>query len=337
MSKNNTVMLKTKVDLTDKVIRKTLSYEDYIDIPPAPFQRFTEGRAEQSKVKKTLSKLRQEHLEVALAELTEDCTYNNEVYKKGSIFITNGNTRKHFWVNGLTDVIPKDVYATIYMCKNMDEVRENYNTFDSMNAVERKQEKLYGIMARIHHFAPTCEKLVKGQFLSGLNMACFYYDRNNYNQPSVSEDLLSGEVALYIEELKALDKVIKTPKNWDQALVAAALMAFKLHGTANPKLWQCLDLIDRRAINTTQALKDGPTHIGLEWSPVTNSNQRWKTKTTIWDNEGGLKQCTSFALYWIEQYMEDKMLQQVGYNWDKVAETYFNKINTPLTKVINVA
>lgn len=325
MSKENQIKLKPKVDLVNKIERKTMPYEEFVQIPPVPFQRFTEGRAEQSKVKKALSVLRAEHLEVSLSELTEDNHYNNEFYPAGSIFISNGNTRKHFWLNGLSNQIPKDVYVSIYKFKTMDEMRENYNTFDSMNAVERKAEKLYGILARIHQFVPKCEKLVKGQFLSGLNLACFYYDRDEYNQPTVTEDSLPGEVALYIEELKALDSIIKTPKNWDQALICASLMALKNHGTKNVELLKCLDAIDRRAINTTQLLRDGATHICLEWSRGL-INQRWKTKGTGWDTEGGLKQCTAFALYWMEQYIEGKMLQQVGYNWEKLPETYFDKL-----------
>jgi hypothetical protein len=215
----------------------------------------------------------------------------------------------------------------------MEGMRDSYNTFDSMSAVERNQEKIYGILCRVHNFVPQSEKLVKGQFISGLNLACFYYDRNLFNQSSVSPEILPSEVAVYIEEIKALDKAIKHPKNWDQALICAALMAFKIHGTNNKKLLQCLEGIDNRYMVTTTSARNGITHIAYEWT----TGSRWKTKTTVWDKEGGIKQCASFALYWIEQYMVDKMLVQLGYNWDKTCDNYFiqyrattNQLSNPL-------
>lgn len=329
MTPKKEVKLIQKVDLLTAASRKTLSVEEFYLIPPVPFQRFTEGRAETAKVKKALGKLRPEHVNIELAELVKDCMYNNEMYKAGSTFIINGNTRKHFWQNGLSDRIPKDVHATVYKFETLDAMRDSYDTFDSMSAVERNQEKLYGILVRVHHFSPQCEKLVKGQFISGLNLACFYYDRTSFNQPSVTPEILPSEVALYIEEIKALDTVIKQAGSWDQALITAALMALKVHGTTNPTLLSCFDMIDRRAMNTTQALKDGATHISCEWAMP----QKWKNKSTVWDKEGGLKQCTAFALYWINCYMEDKKLKQPGYNWEQTADTYFDAYHASMSNL----
>lgn len=322
-----------KVDLSTLMTKKIITLEDYIVIPPVPFQRFTEGRADQPKVKKALSKLRPEHLNVELAELTKDDTYHGQTYKAGSVFIINGNTRKHFWMNSLTDRLPKDVHATIFKFDSMESMRDSYNTFDSMSAVERNQEKIYGILCRVHGFMPKSEKLIKGQFISGLNLACHYYDSETFNQPSVSPEMLPSQVALYIDEIKALDGVIKSAKNWDQALICSALMSLKIHGTKNERLLTCLNAIDRRAMNTMESLRDGATHICLEWQP---SGNRWKTKTTTWDKEGGIKQCTAFALYWIERYMEDKKLTQLGYNWEQTGETYFDKYHATNNQLSNV-
>jgi hypothetical protein len=320
------------VDLSTYMVKNTMPLTDYFNIPPVPFQRFTEGRADQPKVKKALSKLRPEHLNVELAELTKDDTYHGQLYKAGSVFIINGNTRKHFWMNTLSDKIPKEVYTTTYKFETMEEMRDSYNTFDSMSAVERNQEKIYGILCRVHNFVPQSEKLVKGQFISGLNLACFYYDRNLFNQSSVSPEILPSEVAVYIEEIKALDKAIKHPKNWDQALICAALMAFKIHGTNNAKLLQCLEGIDNRYMVTTASARNGITHIAYEWT----TGSRWKTKTTVWDKDGGIKHCAAFALYWIEQYMEDKMLVQVGYNWDKTCDNYFTQYHATSNQLSNL-
>lgn len=324
-----------KINLMSTVERKTMDLDSYLKIEPVPFQRFTEGRAATPKVKKALSKLRPEHLNVELVELTSDSYYHGKTYPAGSIFIINGNTRKHFWSNNLSDKVPEFVHATVYKFSTMEQIRDSYNTFDSPSAVERNQEKLYGILVRIHGFEPSCEKLIKGQVISALNLACHYYDSVIYNQPSVTPDAMDGQAALFIEELKVFDTIAKHPKHWDQALTCVALMALKVYGTTNQRLLDCLSLIDRRAMNTTVAERDGATHIVYEW----DKNDKFKNKTTTWDKEGGLKQTTSFALYWINRYMENKNQIQLGYNWAETGSTFFATYHKkmPVSNLLTIA
>jgi hypothetical protein len=321
----------------DTIEKKTMDIDDFLKLPPVPMQRFTEGRAKTAKVKKMLSgPVLPVHLDVALVELVQDCVYYGETYKKGYIAVVNGNTRAYYWKNGLSKTIPKIVHTTSYKVMNMDEVRQIYNTFDSPDSTEIKKEKLYGILSGMFDFQPKCSKLIKGEFLSALNISCHFLNSKSYNQPSATVDQLPFQVKEYIEEIKAFDGICKTPKNWDQALVSSALMALKLYGKDNKKLLDCFDRIDRRAMDTTVLERDGATHISSEWQ----TNNKFPNKGTNWDKSGGLKETVSFSLYWISKFMEDKKLSQLGYNWHDTAEKWFeeyNKMNNSLNQILQIA
>lgn len=328
-----------EVDFVDVIRKEILSVDDFIKLPPVPLQRYTEGRAKTSKVKKMLSgEVRPEHLDVAVVELTRDCEYFNEKYPKGWRGIVNGNTRKYFWERGLSKSRPKNVFATVYLLDSMDAVRECYNTFDSPDATEANKEKLYGILCRMYKYDPVCSKIIKGEFLTALNLACHYLDPVFYNQSTTKTDYLPGQVGHYFDEIIKFDQVCVNPKAWDQALLCSAFMSMKKYGTNNSKLLDCLLAIDNRAMNTTTRDRDGATHICLEWE----TNDRFKSKGTTWERPGGMKETVPFALYWIDKFMEDQRLAQLGYNWKDTGKTYFDNyrntlpILTPQSNIINI-
>lgn len=310
-----------EVDLTNNIVKETMPIDTFLNLPPVPHQRYTEGRANTHKVKKMLSKLRPEQLEVAIVEITEDCEYYGETYKKGWRGVANGNTRKLFWQQGLSNSRPKNVFATIYKLSNMDAVRECYNTFDSLDATEQKKEKVYGFLYRMYKYTPKCSKIVKGEILTALNLACHFYNPETYSSTSTRVETLPLQLSLYIDEIKAFDQLCNTPKSWDQALVCTALMALKRYGTTNQRLLECLDFIDRRVMDTRTKDRDGATHINVEWQ----SNEKFPVKGTTWDKAGGMKEVVSFALYWVEKYMEDKKTSQPGFNWRDTGSSFFDE------------
>ena len=319
MSDSNVLNLEFNNSFYDSISKEKMNVDEYYEIPPVPFQRFTEGRAKSPKVKKSLSSLRPEHLDVQLAELTEDSEYFGTHYRKNSVFIINGNTRKYFWQNNMTDMAPSFVFVTRYKFKTMEEMRKSYDTFDSMDAVERNQEKVFGYFVRVHNFEPKCSKLQKGEIVCGLNFASTIFDPSMFNQPNIKPENLAPQIGVFIEEIKAFDKICKNPKSWDQALFSAAILSFKLYGTNNERLLECLDQIDRRAMNTMEAERDGATHIVDEWV----KNSRFPNKTTTWNKPGGLKETVSFAVYWINRYVENKKLKQLASNWKTTLDTLF--------------
>lgn len=321
----------------DNVLKKEMDIEDFLKLPAVPMQRFTAGRAKTTKVKKMLSgHVQSVHLDVALVELTQDCDYYGEFYPKDYVAVVNGNTRAYFWKNNLSKSIPKIVHTTIYKVKDMEEVRVLYNMFDSPDSTEIKKEKLYGILSGMFDFQPTCSKLIKGEFLTALNISCHFLHPKTYNQPSSSVDQLPFQVKEYIEEIKAFDSICKTPKNWDQALIASAFMALKVYGKDNLRLLECFDRIDRRAMDTTVLERDGATHISYEWQ----TNSRFTMKGTNWDKPGGLKTTVPFCLYWISRFEEGKKLSQLGYNWNDTAKEWFegyHKTNNSLNNLLQIS
>jgi hypothetical protein len=324
-----------KVSFDKEVEVVKMVIENFLPIPPCPQQRDTEGRAKKKATKKMLSKLHPSQLDVAIVELLQDCLYYGKKYKKGSQFIVNGNTRKYFWENGLSDAIPSYVNATIFKVKNMKEVENIYNTYDNPNATERNQEKLYGIIYRTYDYVAQSSKVEKGEFLTALQYACFCYDPLTYPIGSRDYDILPFKVKDFIEEIKAFDKICKSPKYWDQALICSALMLFKTYGTNNPKLNSFLSCIDSRSMDTSKAERDGATHVCWEWS----TGEKWKDKRSNFETDGSLRYTVPFVLYWAEKYMQDKKQSQLGGGWDKMAEQWFDsyhKTNTSLSKALSV-
>jgi len=329
------------VDIGSLVYREVMPIATFLAIDPSAYQRDTVARAEKPKVKNMLSILRPEHLEVAIAELTED-SYDEDghFYPKGHRFVNNGNTRAYYWKNDLSDKVPNVVFATVYKCKDMKEVRQNYNTFDAPAAAEQNQEKLVGIIRSVYHYNPVSEKVKKGQIYTSLTLASHYLYPELFDKQAAKVEAMSGMVSLYIEEIKAVDKICKNHKHWDTALICAALMALKKHGTNDSKLLDTLSKIDRDYKDTTSVSKDfdGVTQIREEWT----KHEKFPVKYTSWDKPRngtncGLKWTTSYALYWIEKFLKNERGVKLGSGWEKTGETYLASITAnPLAQALNI-
>jgi len=327
---NNVVDFNTKNLITDEfqdvVKRKEVDIHQFLSIPSVPVQRDTEGRANTNAVKKMLRNLHPSHLEVAIAVLTKTCTYLGKQYKKGSIFVVNGNTRQFYWKNALinaeprSDKVPSKVIAMVYDCDSMEEAVATYHTYDSADATEKKMQKLYGVF-RLFDFDPKSSKLQKGQVLSSLVISSFYFDRTRINQSTARVEDLPYMVKTWLPEMRVWDEVTKNPKNWDSALFAAVIMAMKKYGPRNEKILTIIDAIDNRKSNTESHKRTGRTHIVEEWK----TNEMFPNKGTNWDRRGGgLKECVAFVTYWIEKEMSGELLSQPGFNWRQSADHYFD-------------
>ena len=211
-----------------------MNYDEFAAIEEVFCQRNTEGRL--SRAQKHLATLMPEHVVVFLARLTKSDTVYGKRYKAGKIFRIDSNTRALNWSKGGSDAIPEKVFVIEYSFDSIDRIRESYNTFDSPDSVERNQEKLYGILSGMYNFTPQSEKLIKGQILTGLNKASNFFYPETWNQFTIRASELPGQVGAFLEEIKALDSIIKVSANWDQALTCAALMALKKYGCYNQKL-----------------------------------------------------------------------------------------------------
>lgn len=325
------------VDIRSNVYTENMDIMEFLKLPASPYQRPTEARAKTKKVSDSLSKLVREHLEVAIAELTEDAvTESGGLFLKGTRFINNGNTRAFYWKNCLldnngpkSDTVPLSVNATIYPCKDMNEVRANYSTFDSPNSVEREAEKLAGLLMSNYGFVPTFRTFKNGYFMSALGFACHVYDPKTYpSKGSVKIQNAPGMLALFLEEIKVLDSLISNNKNkfWDMASIAGALIGLKKYGLNNQRFLDFIDALDKNKKDTrSQKGYDGATHILEEWV----SYDMFSDRLPYWDKISkntnvGFNGTVSFFLYWTEKWMNDEIGKKVGAGWDKTTQNFFD-------------
>ena len=308
-----------------------MDYNDFAELDEVFCQRNTEGRL--SKAQKHLSKLLPEHVVVYVARLTKADTVFGRKYKAGKLWRIDSNTRALNWKRGGSDAIPEKVFVIEYSFDSIDRIRESYNTFDSPDSVERNQEKMYGILSGMYNFTPQSEKLIKGQILTGLNKASNFFYPETWNQYTIRTSELPGQVGAFLEEIKALDKIIKVSANWDQALTCAALMALKKYGCYNQKLIDGLTDLDQRACNTKGKNWDGITHIVWEWVNA----KMFPDKTTNWTNQNGLNRTVSYVCYWIDKYMSDETGKQAGNNWIDTASKWKDQQVTSLNRVFAIS
>ncbi len=331
---NKTNVTKKNFKMTERTV---LTIEEFLLLPEVPMQRNTEERAKMSSTKRNLGILHPAHPNVILAKLTKTSCYHGKNYPKDWIGILDGNTRRYIWDNDLSDAIPENVNATIYLCDDMEIVMDLYNTFDNPDSSEKTQQKVYGILHGLYNYSPKSSKISSGAILSALKFSCHKLSPGKYPSKSFGNSvaILPHEIQEYLEEIKAFDKMCLNSKYWDQALIAAAFMSLKKYGTMNVKLNECLSCIDKRDYDNRGAKRDGVAHICVEWM----ENRIFKSKNTGFDKLDGLNQTVSFALYWIEKYMAGEKLGQPGHNWDKVVHTWFaefNKINSNLSTLFNL-
>lgn len=324
---NNVEKIKSnKIDLHNVEVKK-ITVEEFISLPSVPMQRDTEGRAKTNKVKGMLKILKPTHLEVALCVLEKDDDYYGTLYPKGWKGIVNGNTRKWFWENQMSDKIPANLNATIYYCNSMEEVRDIYNQYDNPDSMERNQQKVFGLLGKLFKFSPTSLKIQKGEILTGLNYACYKLNPKRWNQPGIKAEDLTYQLAEYIDEIKILDTLIKHRSNWDQAFIAAALMSIKKYGK-DERLFDFWRRVDDRLSNRNVSGNswDGVTHVCNEWFEA-GKNAYWQHKGTNWKKEGGFDSTVPFVLYWIEKYMNNVCISKLGSNWKDTANTWFHDMN----------
>lgn len=343
---------KTKlVDVRTQVRRETMDILDFLRLPPSPYQRNTKIRAGTARCKASLSKHTREQLDVAIAELTQDAISDNgQFYPKGTRFINNGNTRALFWKNLIYDLpgpksdkAPTAVWATIYPCKDLKEVRQNYNTFDSPDAVERDAEKNAGILLNTWNYEARFKTFKKGYFQSALGFASHCFDPQTYcNQKSVKSVNSPGMIALYIDEIKYLGDNLTNNKFWDMPAIAGALMALKKYGLQNQKVLDFIKKLDDGEMHTPKGQPwTGTTHILKEWSDYDVFSDHMPS----WDKEGfsrngkpvniGFNGTVSFFLYWLEKYMNDETGMKHGAGWDKVTTIFFDSSANLSTLFVN--
>lgn len=316
-------MIDTKDLTTNITISKKYSLQKFLNLPEVPCQRDTEARL--SKARGHLKELRSEHCVVHLVRLTRDCTVAEKFYPKGMVFRVDGNTRALNWEKEGSDYLPESLVAITYDYEDLDSIRKCYDTFDSTEATEKNQQKVYGILTGFYDYTPVSDKLAKGQIITGMNKACHFMKPSEWNQSGLKNtEALRDELSYWMIKgcLPALDQLMVKKERWCQPFICAALMSLDYYGPKNQKLIKTWQLIEKGVGNTYSTDWDGVTHITETWKTGGMFKDPTICKDTRWDN---MDRTVSFILYWIDKYMNDETGTKCGRDWDKVGREYKNR------------
>ena len=326
-------------DFTGNIsVNSNYPLQEFLNLPEVPCQRNTEARL--GKARKYLKKVRPEHCIVHLVRLTQDCEVAGKLYPKGMVFRNDGNTRAMNWEQEGSDYLPEKLVAIIYDYEDLDEIKEAYDCFDSAEATEKNQQKIYGILTGFYDYAPKSEKLTQGQIISGMNKACHLVKPTEWNQTTIKgSEQLRDELAYWMINgcLQALDELMTKKDKWCQPFIAAALLSLRHYGPKNQMLihaWTCIQ--NSSGLTATgEAEWDGVTHIVEEWKTGKFFKDTSICRDTRWDN---MDRTVSYILYWIDKYMEDEKGTKVGRGWETVAKEYRHrpKYNSSLEEALGL-
>lgn len=290
-----------------------MGYKEYSQLEEIFCQRDTEGRF--NRAKKYLQELLPEHAVVTVGVLKEDDVVNGVQYKKGTKFRIDSNTRAFTWASGASDFIPKDVMVIEFSFSSFSRLKKCYDTFDSISATEKNQEKFYGIITGMCGYEPVSKKVKKGIVVTALNFASMCYRPDVYKSKAPVTESIPGQTYFFLEEIKAFDRLIVKEGNWNQTWVAASLMAMKKYGTTNERLIEGFRRLDGKRTDT---MSDG-------WDGMTKIIEEWKTNDFLPDKGTRFSQFAnqvSYCLYYIDKWMTDTIVKKTASNWKETASKY---------------
>jgi len=299
-----------------------MNYEEYSQLDEVFCQRDTLARLKRARAH--LARLMPEHWVVFIAKLTKDDEIFGKKYKAGQRWRLDSNTRAKNWAEGGSDAIPKEVFYIEFSYDSCLRIQTSYNTFDSPDATEKNQEKLYGILSGMYRYQPKSNKLSKGQILTALHKACCAYDPDTWEvQIAPKGTELVGQVGIFLEEIKHLDNFMSNSMHWDQHLICAALLAIKKYGTQNDLLNKAFAQLDRMAMNNMEAEMDGVSHIVQEWRK--NEGVIFPNKNTKYVGNDNMDCTVPWVLYCFDLYVKgQKRKQIVTEKTRKALEKYVN-------------
>ena len=124
----------------------TLTLKQFFELLRCPKNRDEVFRSLQPKVRRKFKKLLAEHCDVIAAIATEDILHEKtgKVYKKGTVFLIDGHTRRVIWTNeyeeGLgnwCDHLPEEINVTYYYIASYKDLCDLYDHFDNSSSTEK--------------------------------------------------------------------------------------------------------------------------------------------------------------------------------------------------------
>jgi hypothetical protein len=142
----------------------------------------------------------------------------------GQIYKVDGHTRALLWASGKLPH-PDGVLATVYRCKNREELNALHATFDTQAAAETVFDKVSGAFSE-QGLVLTSKRLRSGTIADALSIATRGVARGTDAEGGSADDFdVYGAVALYADELRLLDTVNPQNETFYTGLLAAALLS----------------------------------------------------------------------------------------------------------------
>jgi hypothetical protein len=183
-----------------------------------PRQRDTEGRAARAK---HLRVAHPTHARVNMARLPD-----------GSLIKLDGHTRAHVWAAGVV-APPVVIYADVYECASIEEVKALYATFDSRAAAETVTDQVFGSIRE--HGAQFSSELLKSQrFAGALRTATALLLGHGHLEGRTVYDFFE----YWLPELRLLDECQPTRKRFHTGIATAALLTFRRYGPEAGPFWK---------------------------------------------------------------------------------------------------
>jgi hypothetical protein len=195
-----------------------LTAPEWISIKENPRQRDTETRAARAK---HLRELHPAHCMVNMARLP-----NGDSYK------LDGHTRAHLWAKGAPEG-PATIYATVWECANIGQVKDLYGTFDSKAAVETVGDQVFGAV-RDERCAFESELLGSNRFAGIMRVATDLLFDHAYSRDQTIYQLLE----YWLPELRLLDECNPSRRRFHTGVGAAALVTLRRFGPNAQDFWK---------------------------------------------------------------------------------------------------
>jgi hypothetical protein len=201
-------------------MHKEISVDQWGKFLDNPRQRDTERHAKAA-LQKHLKEYNQRQAQVDAGVLPD-----------GTIYKLDGHTRALVWERGQLKQ-PPVLFCTFWPCRDIEEVKSLYDTFDSQGAVETSSDKIAG--AKREHNLVFKSPILKGdKFTYALKTATATLHSPNHAKSLSTPEL----VGMWIPELHLLDTLNAKPATFPTGLMASALISFRRYGDRILPFWK---------------------------------------------------------------------------------------------------
>lgn len=251
--------------------------EDILELPPVPIQRDHLRRVKKmSQIFEKDLKCQKVYTIVHIPDEIIFEEYKKEYTIKPGYYVLDGNTRCEFYRQN-PKIAPSEVIANIMTIDNIDDLKSEYNGYDSQDAVEGKSQKIQGAIRLLNLQHRLHGRALNGGYGIALDKA----------YPHDIKDSLIDKVAFFSEEIVIMsetnifeisDKYFKNAQFY-----SACLMLAKKHSARQDDVKKLFSDISKLADKPQYGILDKEQKNGMAilLQQKVDPNDKWFTFDTI--------------------------------------------------------